>query len=383
MSGKYPGVFRPTFTDHKTGETRVCSTYFIRYSHKGKTVREKTGTTDPKLASKIRAQRIAEIHEGRFVGPQAGGITIEHLRDMVMANYAATGKRTDPKGLVRRFRRLAQHLGHLKAINVSSSDLDAYVSTRLGEGAALGSIDFELANLQRGYALAVKAKKIPHLAVPDFPALEYDNARRVVAERDDVEAIAKHMPHDLQAIPLVALYTGWRHTAVQNIPRHAVDLANGFMTLQREHSKNKKRYTVPLIPELRVIAEEQDRRAQEIERRTGRMVTTFFFYWGREGHRVPILDGSPVKTFDARFRQAREKAGLPHIRFHDLKRGAILWLRRAGLTEHEIMSWVGLETPEVFRRYDVIDEERTRETGERAARYLEQAGPGKVAAFKR
>jgi hypothetical protein len=55
---------------------------------------------------------------------------------------------------------------------------------------------------------------------------------------------------------------------------------------------------------------------------------------------------------------------LRNIRFHDLRRGAIRTLRRAGLSEYERMERVGLRTRAMFDRYDIVDEDRLRHMGE-------------------
>jgi integrase len=124
----------------------------------------------------------------------------------------------------------------------------------------------------------------------------------------------------------------------------------------------------------------QDALAREIERRTGRLVPWVFFY---DSHGVRHEAGERIGGFSRIWCDAKTAAGMPDLRFHDLRRGAIRDLRRDGSTEHEVMAWVGLRTREVFDRYDIVDEERLREVGERQQRRYAARAAGKVADIRR
>lgn len=53
---------------------------------------------------------------------------------------------------------------------------------------------------------------------------------------------------------------------------------------------------------------------------------------------------------------ACKRAGLPGLRFHDLRRSAARNLRRAGVSAHTIMKMAGWKTGAMFARYDIVDE---------------------------
>jgi integrase len=56
------------------------------------------------------------------------------------------------------------------------------------------------------------------------------------------------------------------------------------------------------------------------------------------------------------WKRARTRAGLDELLLHDLRRTAARELRRAGVSEGEIMRLCGWKTRAMFDRYNVIDE---------------------------
>jgi integrase len=368
----YPSVYRQQYTT-PNGEKRLTKTYFINYSVRGKRVRESTGLTSAKAAYDVLLQRKQEARTGRLIRPNAAKVTVATLEQLVVDDYSTRGFRTPAKVIRRRCRPLREYFQEAKAVDITAADLTGYVAHRRtvmsarGRPVTLGTISLELAHLQRGYTIAVKSRLLPES--PEFPRLKLANERRVFVDRPLLEGLLLHLPADRRPIFEVGLLTGWRKEAILSRKRHHVDLPNGWLVLDGSWSKNGEPVRVPLTKPLRAIFQDQEDKAKALELSTGKIIPWCFFYY--EGPKA----GLRVVDFDAAFAKAREAAGIPHVHFHDLRRGAIRTLRRAGLSEHEVMAWVGLRTRAVFDRYDIIDEERLREVGEKAEAYYEgQAG---------
>ena len=66
-------------------------------------------------------------------------------------------------------------------------------------------------------------------------------------------------------------------------------------------------------------------------------------------------DGSVVRDFRKTWQNACNRAGLPDLLFHDLRRTAARNLRRAGIPESMIKRIGGWKTTSVFHRYAIVD----------------------------
>jgi integrase len=72
------------------------------------------------------------------------------------------------------------------------------------------------------------------------------------------------------------------------------------------------------------------------------------------------------------WKRARERADMPELLVHDLRRTAVRNMIRAGISEKRAMLISGHKTSNIFKRYDITDERDIQADGERLARYLEE-----------
>ncbi len=78
----------------------------------------------------------------------------------------------------------------------------------------------------------------------------------------------------------------------------------------------------------------------------------------------------PILDFRESWKLACERAGVPHLLFHDLRRTAVRNLRRAGVAETVIMKITGHRRRSVFERYNITDHTDTQEAGRKAEDFL-------------
>lgn len=375
MTRRFPGVFRVRFRNRK-GQNQWSNTWFIRYNVHGKQVREATGKTGQEEAWKVRLQRLHELGQG--IAPNPGKVTAGDLRNMVYADLDARGKVTAAR-VDLWLTPVTDYFGERPMLDVKPTDLVAYVSHRKAQGIAPGSVSVELKWFARGFHLAVLSDRLPR--IPLFPKIEFDNARRVFADWPVVERLLPFLPPFLVPVVLTAHFTGWRKESILTRERALhLDLEGRWLYLERTANKSRAPVRVWLNDVLLAALKAQDELARELERRTGRLVPWAFFY-DDDGPKHEM--GGRIRGFVKQWSAAKTAAGMPDLRFHDLRRGAIRDLRRDGSSEHEIMTWVGLRTREVFDRYDIVDEGRLREVGERQQRRHEQRTQGKVADIAR
>lgn len=88
-------------------------------------------------------------------------------------------------------------------------------------------------------------------------------------------------------------------------------------------------------------------RKHEIERRTGKVINSLFFFY--EGKKA----GESIKTFRRSWKKACTDAALPGLRFHDLRRSAAVQMLEAGIPETHAMRFLGHKTRSIFSRYAI------------------------------
>lgn len=120
----------------------------------------------------------------------------------------------------------------------------------------------------------------------------------------------------------------------------SVDRGGEIIRLERTRSKSGKPRTFPYgrFPALKALIEKR--------------------WAGRHGLHVLHIDGQPIGLGALRcaWKRATKRGGMAGRLIHDLRRMAARNIRRAGLSEGEIMALCGWDTPSMFRRYDIRDE---------------------------
>jgi integrase len=66
-------------------------------------------------------------------------------------------------------------------------------------------------------------------------------------------------------------------------------------------------------------------------------------------------DGVPIKEFRFTWRKACAAAGVPDLKFHDLRRTAVRNMRRSGVPQVVRMRISGHRTDSRERRYNIVD----------------------------
>jgi integrase len=277
-----------------------------------------TRTTDEQKARRFLAKWRAEVIGGTWL-PDADRTTFAQLAEMLRNDYVANGRRSAQRlGAV--LGHLHRAFGHLKAKAISSDRITAYVADRLKEKAKPATINRELAALKRMFRLGEIAGKVARR--PYIAMLEERNARQGFFERDQFDAVMRHLPDDLRPVIHVAYLTGWR-LASELLTRHwkHVDFTHGWLRLEPGETKNNEGRQFPLTTELRVVLEAQRERTRQLEREQGRINPWVF-------HR----DGSPIKAALRRqWKRACKAAGVPGRLIHDFRRTAVRNLERAGV----------------------------------------------------
>jgi len=71
-----------------------CKTWTIKYSARGRMIREATGKRDYSEAMKKLTQRLSELDKGVFVEPEVRRIQVQELAEDFLRNYRINGRKS-------------------------------------------------------------------------------------------------------------------------------------------------------------------------------------------------------------------------------------------------------------------------------------------------
>ena len=97
--------------------------------------------------------------------------------------------------------------------------------------------------------------------------LHFDNASAGFFEREQFEAVRRHLPEHLRPLVTAGYLTGWRRGELLSRQWRHVDLKEGWLRLEVHESKNGKGRAFPInaLPELRELLLAQRERITAIE----------------------------------------------------------------------------------------------------------------------
>ncbi len=326
------------------------TTWWIRYSHRGREFRESSGSASEHVARKLLKDRIKETGKrgGKFIGPAEERMRFEDLAQMLRDDYAANNLRS-VKRIEGALKHLSQAFGQDRAVDIEGDRITAYVARRRNEKAANATINRELAALKRAFAIAVKVKRLSQ--APDISMLdESGNARQGFVEHADFVALRDALPDRVRDLVSFLYYSGWRVSEAQSLEWSEVETA--AVRLSSAKSKTKKGRLLPLSGELAEILARA--------RATRRLDCPYVFHDG----------GRPILDFRGAWATACAAAGLTGLLVHDLRRSAVRNMVRSGVPERVAMALSGHKTRSVFDRYNIVDEADLTAGIERRDQYL-------------
>jgi len=145
------------------------------------------------------------------------------------------------------------------------------------------------------------------------------------------------LPDYFKPLFVTAYVTGVRLGELLAWTWDRVDFSQSFVTLHAEETKSGYSRAVPIV--------EGDMRK--------------WLLWSHdhaEGcDHVFHRNAEPIKHFRTAWKSACESAGVPELKFHDLRRTAVRNMRRAGVPQVVRMRITGHRTDSMERRYNIVD----------------------------
>jgi integrase len=353
----------------RTGTGRIFQrgeTWWIDYSYRGKRHRESSESTKRSDATALLKKRMAEQGRGgQFIGSAEERVTFEGLASMIETNYQVKGNRS-ARALRFSLAHLREFFGMSRAIDITTDRINSYVAQRMEAGAAPATIQQELSHLKRAFNLAVQARRLS--TRPHVPGIRVKNARTGFFEAADLERVVAELAPDVQPVIRFAHLTGWRIGEVLSLQWSQVDFRAGEVRLWVSKNDEPRVFPFHALPPLAALLTEQRERTRALERERGTIIPHLF-------HR----GGQPIRSIGSGWRAACDRAGVPGMLVHDLRRTAVRNLELAGVSRSVAMKLTGHKTENVYRRYAITDSRSLADgVGRLAAHHAAPVEPSKV-----
>ena len=332
---------------------------WIKYYRAGKPYRESSRSIDKNRAKNLLKLREGQVIENRFPGLRVEKIRFEELAQDFLNDYRVNCKRSIARA-ERSLKHLKGFFEGVRAIDITTDRIRAYILQRQEEGAENGTINRELAALKRMFQPCQSNDPSQGDQCSLHSASGRKQRRQGYFEHGEYLALRKALPAYLKPVVSMAYHTGMRKEEILGLQWAQVDLMDGKISLKAQETKNNEARVIYMEGELlEVIHFQRALRDQKFP-------NCPWVFFGETGERI--------KDFRGSWEAACKEAGLEGRLFHDFRRTAVRNMVRAGVPERVAMMVSGHKTRSVFERYNIVNEDDLKKASQRVKEYhLERA----------
>lgn len=313
--------------------------WYISYWVDGRQVQKSSRSTKLQDAKRLRDQILGRKFRGELDNFGLDRITCSELLDDFLARAEANSKPATVK--IWKFvieANIRPFFGHRKAVAITTELLREYRRKRLAQGRSGTTVNRELSILRIAFNLGRKCTPPKVVNAPYFPIVPEDNARQGFLTDEQYGALRDALPDDLKPLFVTAFFTGIRLGELLAIRWDQVDFEQSFIVLKAAETKSRHARAVPIL--------------------AGDMGKWLRWASENRSEECPFLfqrEGIVIKSFRRSWARACKAAGVPDLKFHDLRRTAARNMRRAGVSQVVRMKISGHRTDSMERRYNIVD----------------------------
>jgi len=321
-----------------------ASTFHLRYKANNTTKYIKLGTSDlitladaRKKAKALKAE-IALGADPRGEAKAKRAIpTLTNFFDDTYLPYAKVHKRSWKRD-VQLFARIKEKFGRLRLDQISKQQVSIFHAGLMEEGLSAASADHHPKLMRRMFSMALEYELIEKNPLAKFALFNHDN--KVEHYLDDaqlgqlMDVLRTDANRAVCNIAILLLGTGCRLNEILTAKKVDIDVENRVLKIAAINAKGKRVRSVPLNDASLDIIRQQ-------------MEST-------EGYEYLFINhqtGKPYTTIMKVWERLRNKAGLPHLRLHDLRHSFASWLINDGRTLYEVQKILGHSQSIVTERY--------------------------------
>lgn len=304
-----------------------------------------------KEATEFEANEIAKRTRGEWIDPAAGRVTIGEFSGEWMSHRADLRPRTRElyDWLLRKH--VLPQLRDIRVGKLQPVDVRAWHAELLNRGVGPVTVAKAYRLLRTVLQTAVTDGVIARNPCAIRAAGIERSAERPTATVDEVDRLASAVDERHRMLVLLAAYCGLRLGELLALRRSRIDLDGGLLhVVETQHELADRRTVigppktdagrrdVAIPPHLLAPLEDHLRRFVAPE-------DDALVFAGQKGGWLRR------SLWNAKWRAAREKVGLPHLRFHDLRHTGNTLAAGTGASTRELMNRLGHASPEAALRY--------------------------------
>lgn len=320
-------------------------TYYIRYKDRyGKTCHQRLGGTahislnDARKKARALKSDIAGGFDPRAEAKAKRAIpTLTDFFNDTYLPYAKVHKRSWKRD-IQLFARIKAQFGNLRLDMIEKRKVAVFHAGLLEEGLSAASADHHPKLLRRMLSMAIEYSLIEKNPLANFKLFNRDN--KVENYLSDVqlgqlmEVLHTDPNRTVCNIAILLLGTGCRLNEILTAKKSEIDVENRVLKIAASNSKSKRIRTVPLNDASLEIIKLQ-------------MADTEGYDYLFINHQTRL----PYTTIMRVWTRLRNKAGLPHLRIHDLRHSFASFLVNSGRTLYEVQQILGHSQSIVTERY--------------------------------
>jgi integrase len=313
--------------------------WWVKIRVDGKPVYESSKSTKKSDAIKLRDKMLGKRHRGEITGGAPDKVLIEELLDDVLKSDIEESTRYIWKAVVEK--NIRPFFGKVRAARLSTDLMDKYRVKRIGQGVTDATVNRELSIMRTAFHNARKRTPPKVNAVPYFPMVKETTVRKGFLTDEQYSSLRDELLPELKPLFVSGYVTGIRKGELTDIQWPQLDFESDLIALDPDETKNREGRTVPILK-----GDMRDLLFAAKQERDEKWPDSPWVY-NREGRKIVDFRGSWEKACIA--------AGIPDLKFHDLRRTAVRNMRRAGVPQVIRMKISGHKTDSMERRYNIVD----------------------------